>query len=116
KLRNYLAAMIPAWPLWSWLVTVHAVVLAFLVFRAPSLSSARRLLSHLWTYAVNPLPVSAMALALITLLALLCQLGERDKLRLPRSEILRYGFLAAVMIALFVFSNVVTVSFLYQKF
>ena len=47
RLRTALAERVPAWPFLSWLLTLHAVVLAFVVFRASSLSVAWQLLANL---------------------------------------------------------------------
>ncbi len=114
--RSFLSARVPAWPVWSWLLTFHAVVLAFVIFRGASLDFAWQMLGNLFAQPIHPLPITWATIATTVLIALACQLTESGKIGLPRREILSYGFLAAVMIVLFIFSNIVSVSFLYQKF
>jgi alginate O-acetyltransferase complex protein AlgI len=123
---------LPGWWLASRILTFHLVVFAFLFFRARSILAALLMLRGIFRFSTlraaaqsiaaacresMPVPGATVMLTIgIIACVVICHLIEMDRIKIPRNEVLCYGFLTLAMLTVYCFALTEPVSFIYQMF
>jgi alginate O-acetyltransferase complex protein AlgI len=100
----------------SWAITMTLVAVAFVFFRAPSAKHALVLLRHSFSFSLHSGPFTKPVVLCALAAVVICQLLEIGRMRLPRSEVIRYGLITATLLLVYFYAPFATVSFLYQRY